>query len=442
MIAMFILGFSRPAPSTMIVRMTDQAIRYSRTAMLLHWAIALALVFNFALGERTEHLKRGAELFWVMQLHKSVGITILLLSLWRLGLRFFTRRPAKAQDSDIAQFLSSAVHWGFYAVMILVPLSGWALVSTARVQLPTLLFGTIPWPHLPVQGRDVHEVAEELHEIVAKLMIPLLALHLVGAVRHQFMLKDALVERMVPVRRVGVLGMVLLVASLAVAFVAGKNWPAPAAAEPGETLPDFQQAKQDAPAAAVPALADAAQNTQVAAVEEEEEASRVAPAWKVTPGGRLGFKVTVNGEAVSGSFGKWDAAIAFDPDQLDKSSIRATISLASVNSGDAGRDDMLHGDDFFGAAHPTARFTADRIRAKGGNRYEARGALQIKGVSKPVALAFSLDIKGKDARANGTATFDRRDFGVGTGQFAGTDTVSGNVTVDFAFRAKMVARDG
>jgi polyisoprenoid-binding protein YceI len=82
------------------------------------------------------------------------------------------------------------------------------------------------------------------------------------------------------------------------------------------------------------------------------------------------------------------------------------------------------------------------VATPGGNRYEARGALQIKGVSKPVALAFSLDIKGKDARANGTATFDRRDFGVGTGQFAGTDTVSGNVTVDFAFRAKMVARDG
>ena len=103
---------------------------------------------------------------------------------------------------------------------------------------------------------------------------------------------------------------------------------------------------------------------------------------------------------------------------------------------------MLHGDDFFGAAHPTARFTADRIRAKGGNRYEAQGALQMKGVSKPVALAFSLDIKGKDARASGTATFDRRDFGIGTGQFAGTDTISGNVTVDFAFRAKMVEQAG
>lgn len=425
----------------MIARMTDQAIRYSRTAMLLHWAIALALVFNFALGERTEDLKEGAELFWVMQLHKSVGITILVLSVWRLGQRLFTKRPPKAQDSDIAQFMSSAVHWGFYAVMILVPLSGWVLVSTAKVQLPTLLFGTIPWPHLPVHGRDVHEVAEEMHGIVAKLMIPLLALHLVGAIRHQFMLKDALVERMVPVRRVSAVGMLLLIASLAAAFVAGKSWPAPAIAEPGEPLPDFQQAQSQTPAVPAPAVADDAQNVQVASVDEKE-APKAVPAWKVTPGGRLGFKVTVNGEAVSGSFGSWDAAIAFDPEQIDKSSIRATISLASVSSGDAGRDDMLHGDDFFGAAHPTARFTADRIRAKGGNRYEAQGALQMKGVSKPVALAFSLDIKGKDARASGTATFDRRDFGIGTGQFAGTDTISGNVTVDFAFRAKMVEQAG
>lgn len=420
--------------------MTEQTARYSRSAMLLHWAIALLLIFNFGLGERTEDLKRGPELFWVMQLHKSIGITVLLLSLWRLGLRLMTPRPAKVADNQAAQLLSTAVHWGFYAVMIIVPLSGWVLVSTAKVQLPTLLFGTIPWPHLPIGGHDAHEAAEEVHEIMAKLIIPLLALHVIGAVRHQFLMKDAILERMVPARRVGIAGFVLLLATLGGAFALAMNLPAPNVPQPGETLPDFQQAKADAPVAkpAEVASVEEATNAQAAVIE----APAAVPDWRLAKGGRLGFKVTVNGEAVSGSFGNWDANIAFDPDQLDKSSIKATIALASVSSGDSGRDDMLRSDDFFGAGSPTARFTANRIRSKGGNRYEAQGALQMKGVSKPVSLAFSLDITGKQARAAGTATFDRRDFGIGAGQFSDTETISGNVTVDFAFRANMVEKAG
>lgn len=423
--------------------MTDTTIRYSRTAMLLHWAVALLLIFNFGLGERTEDLERGPELFWVMQLHKSIGITILLLSVWRLGLRLFTPRPAKVADSSLAQLASSAVHWGFYAVMILVPLSGWVLVSTAKVQIPTLLFGTIPWPHLPVAGHDVHEAAEEVHAIIAKAMLGLLALHIIGAVRHQFLLKDAILERMVPARRVGILGLLALLLSLVASFALAMKLPSPDTPQPGQALPDFQQAKADAPPAAAPPAeaGDAMANTQAVAAATDEAPAAV-PAWRVAKGGRLGFKVTVNGEAVSGSFGNWDADISFDPEQLDKSSIKATIALASVNSGDSGRDDMLRGDDFFGTSSPTARFTANRIRAKGGNRYEAQGALQMKGVSKPVTLAFSLDITKDQARAAGTARFDRRDFGIGTGQFSDTGTISGDVTVDFAFRATKVEKAG
>lgn len=423
--------------------MTEQTIRYSRTAMLLHWAVALLLVFNFGLGERTEDLERGPELFWVMQLHKSIGITILVLSLWRLGVRLWTPRPAKVADSPLAQLLSSAVHWGFYVVMIIVPISGWVLVSTAKVQIPTLLYGTIPWPHLPIAGHDAHEAAEEIHGIVAKLMLPLLALHIFGAIRHQFLLKDAILERMVPARRVGVLGLLALLLSLVGTFALAMNLPAPNTPKPGQALPDFQQAKAEVPAAA-PAVAageDDAVNEQAKAEVAKEEPGAV-PAWRLAKGGRLGFKVTVNGEAVSGSFGNWDADISFDPEQLDKSSIKATIALASVNSGDSGRDDMLRGDDFFGTGSPTARFTANRIKSKGGNRYEAQGALQMKGVSKPVTLAFSLDINDKQARASGTARFDRRDFGIGTGQFSDTGTISGDVTVDFAFRANKVEKAG
>lgn len=225
-----------------------QTLRYSWAAMLLHWALALLLVFNFALGERSEDLREGPELFWVMQLHKSVGITILILSVWRLWVRLRTPRPAKAADGPVAQRISTAVHWGFYAVMILVPLSGWLIVSTAKTALPTLLYGVVPWPHLPNLGHAAHEGAETAHAIMSKVMLPLLALHLLGAVRHQFLLRDALVERMVPFRQVSALGFALLVGSLVLAFAAGLRLPAPTHGSLGEPLPDFQSA-ETAPAA-------------------------------------------------------------------------------------------------------------------------------------------------------------------------------------------------
>ena len=86
-------------------------------------------------------------------------------------------------------------------------------------------------------------------------MLPLLALHIIGAVRHQFLLKDALVERMVPARRVGALGFALLVASLGLAFVAAQKIPAPSQPQPGEPLQDFQSAQQAPAAVSGPPLA-------------------------------------------------------------------------------------------------------------------------------------------------------------------------------------------
>jgi cytochrome b561/polyisoprenoid-binding protein YceI len=451
--------------------MTETAQRYSRTAMGLHWVIALLLVFNHALGERTEDLKQGFELFWVFQLHKSIGITILLLSLWRLWVRLRHPRPA-ALGSGWTDKLASAVHWGFYTVMIGAPLSGWLIVSTAKIKIPTLLFGVIPWPHLPV-GRGLHDFAEGAHGVLATVAVILLVLHVVGALRHQFLLKEALVERMVPARRVGFGMAALLIGSLVASFALGRGIPAPqqgiakidpviapaavgaapvatAVAETEkdedlEKVEDAEEAKvdpaKDRAKAAAPAVVAAAPVVPVALGDPEKLVSTTAtgpvPAWTVQPGGRLGFTVSVNGETVAGRFDRWSSAIRFDPDQLAQSSITATIDLTSVSSGDGDRDGMLTGSDFFStSAHPRATFTATKIRSTGPGRYTANGTLSLKGVSRPVPLNFTLDIKGDTAQASGAAQLDRRQFNVGEGQFSGTESIGANVTVSFSFIAK------
>ena len=175
------------------------ATRYSYTAITLHWLIALLLAFQIALGWALEG-NNSPELFARYQLHKSIGITILLLSLARLAIRFIFPRPPASDGPAWTRTLASIVHGLFYLVMILGPLTGWLLVSTARVQVPTLLYGIVPWPHLNV-GRSWHEPAESIHGAMAWIAIGLFLLHIAGALRHQWLLGKPELQRMIPFAR-------------------------------------------------------------------------------------------------------------------------------------------------------------------------------------------------------------------------------------------------
>jgi cytochrome b561/polyisoprenoid-binding protein YceI len=435
--------------------MTEAMIRYSRSAMVFHWLIAVLLVFNHSLGGRTEDLPRGPELFAAFQLHKSIGILILFLSIWRLWIRIRSPRPVPVSDSGWATRLSGLVHIGFYIVMIGAPLTGWIIVSTSKIKIPTLLFGIIPWPHLPLgdAGRALHEVAEAGHGLMANLAILLFALHIIGAIRHQFILKDALIERMMPVSRAGIGAVAAALGLICGSFALARIIPlhTPPVSAPAK-VPTMGTATVAPPPIITPAPADKAVDDEKPEADKKPDVEEVVtktndnkvvsgpvPVWQVMPGGRLGFSVAVNGEQVSGRFGRWDASITFDPERLAQSSLKATIDLASVTSGDSQRDDMLGGADFFStAAHPRATFNATDIRAKGIGRYEARGILTLKGVSRPARLDFTLNIKGRDASANGSAQLTRGEFSIGTGQFEGDDTISRTVNVTFAFTARKV----
>ena len=101
--------------------------RYSLAAIGLHWIIALSLAFQIALGWQFENLEQGKNLFGLYQLHKSVGITILVLSILRLIIRFGRQRPAAFRDGVWPERISRLVHAAFYVVMIGGPVSGWIL---------------------------------------------------------------------------------------------------------------------------------------------------------------------------------------------------------------------------------------------------------------------------------------------------------------------------
>jgi len=180
--------------------------RYSAVAIVLHWAIAILIVMNLLVGMRLEDLK-GMTKFFVLQWHKSYGITVLVLTLARLGWRVFHRPPPFPEHmSAWEKAAARAAHWGFYVLMVALPVTGWMMVSASPTNIPTLLYTTIPWPHidaihsLQMTTRKVLEGnLHEVHEYLAWGMTGLLALHVAAALKHQFWNRDTVLWGMVPV---------------------------------------------------------------------------------------------------------------------------------------------------------------------------------------------------------------------------------------------------
>lgn len=404
--------------------------RYSTVAILLHWLIALTLAFQLALGFAMPKDERGFALF---QLHKSVGITILVLTLLRLGWRL-THRPPAAVEGGLQGFLAKAVHTLLYVFMVGAPLTGWALVSTDPTGIPTILYGALPWPHLPLPGA-LNEPLEETHELLAWIGIALIALHVVGALRHQFLLKDGLLKRMGPGGSAGLAGLLgLLVVVLY--FGAGMKISSDVVATGGYDRTPAGRMPLAAPTLAAEPIAEPA-DAETPGVEETvvvEQEAGPPPIWAIRPGKRLGFSVGSGDSAMNGSFSDWSGTIKFDPENPESADIRINISLASASLGDATQDGMLQGADFFAsAANPTASWRSTSVRKTGTNRYSATGMLSLKGVSRPQSLTFTLSGEGLKRHVEGSASIDRTVFGVGTGESAAG--LANSVSLNFAFDA-------
>lgn len=422
--------------------------RYSTGAIILHWLIALALAGELALGFA---MPKDASGFALYQLHKSIGITILVLSLVRLGWRL-THSPPAPLEGGWEGKLASLVHLLFYVVMIGTPLAGWALVSSDPIDVPTVLFGAIPLPHLPL-GKGVNDFAHEAHEILAFVAIGLFVLHVAGALRHHFMLKDGLLARMSFDKghmALGLLALVLLTGGTVFATQGGLD-----EREEHDHATDHapdeanDHAHEDGVAEDHHAD-DAVEGGQLADdghdhvhADEAEEAEEVSaapepagppPSWTIQPGGSLRFSVSNSGAALNGRFASWNGDIAMDPDAPETAVIAIRVDLASATLGDATQDAMLSGADFFNtSAFPQATWRSTSVRRISGNRYEADGTLTLKGVSRPQSVAFTLQGSGAERSVSGTASIDRNAFAVGTGSSA--ENLAGAVQVNFAFDA-------
>ena len=175
----------------------ERGARYSGVAMLLHWLIAIAVIVNWRLAETAHEGPREAAA-GLMATHKAIGMTILLLTvvrlIWRLTHPSLVRTPnLKAWE----RVLAKTVHVTFYALLIGLPLLGW--IASSSFGKPVDWFGLFQIPTLPVgHSEDRGETLFDIHHALGGAMVWLIALHVVGALKHTVIDRDGTLWRMLP----------------------------------------------------------------------------------------------------------------------------------------------------------------------------------------------------------------------------------------------------
>lgn len=179
--------------------------RYTGPAIILHWLIAIGIFINLKSGLSIEDLPEG-EIRSVIDLHKSIGISVLGLVLLRILWRVGHRPPAlPAQTKVWERKLSTATHHTLYLLMALVPLLGWLHDSAWKgaATHPLVLFNSVPWFRFPLfdtmgeAAKDqIHEILGNAHGAFSWLMMLALLLHVAGALKHQFLDKEKSLQRM------------------------------------------------------------------------------------------------------------------------------------------------------------------------------------------------------------------------------------------------------
>ncbi|UTW03995.1 cytochrome b [Amphritea atlantica] len=172
----------------------DSRSQFTKTTVALHWIIALAVIGSLILGMYVEDLPRGAEKFELIGLHKSVGVLVLVVALYRLIWRIRNRMPERL--SPVAAWqekVTTLVHLILLAGTLLMPLSG--ILMSMGGGHPVALFGVEL-----IAGGDENELlevmGESMHGLGGNVMIAAIALHVVASVKHHLLTRDGTLQRM------------------------------------------------------------------------------------------------------------------------------------------------------------------------------------------------------------------------------------------------------
>lgn len=161
---------------------------------VIHWGMMLLIIGQLALGLRIADLEPGLANLWLYGLHKTIGFAILALVVVRIAWHLISPPPHPIGPRGPAFWAARAAHWAIYALVIAIPLTGWAGSSATGIDVMIADRWTVP----PLV--DASEEGEAfwfgLHDILTKLLIGLIAIHMLGAFKRE-MEGDGTLTRMI-----------------------------------------------------------------------------------------------------------------------------------------------------------------------------------------------------------------------------------------------------
>lgn len=384
--------------------------RYTSVAIVLHWALAILILGQIAGGLYMHNLPNDSSIkFDLFQLHKSFGFSILFLTVIRLGWRLGHKPPPLPFEMPAWQKTGARMtHWGFYALMVLTPLVGWAMVSVSPLDIPTKLFGLVPIPHLPfftnvADAGASEDLFKKAHELLAKSTLVLFVLHVAAALKHNFIDKDGVFKSMAPSVVAQWAGVFAILGFLSI----------------GTMLYFAVQSS-------------ATQSTLT------HDSSDGPSNWSVDyDASQLVFVGMEKDRKFEGRFSDFRAQVNFDTGNLDGSAVEVIVGTGSATTGDTLRDSTIPEKEWFDVAqYPSAVFSSRNILENDDGSYRAVGTLQIKEFILPVTLAFSMSQNGDVVIAKGSTNLTRTDFGLGLNQeWLSAEGVALSVEVKFEIHA-------
>jgi cytochrome b561 len=167
---------------------------YTRTAIALHWGLALMLFGAFALGVYIGDLSASPTRRMLVDWHRWAGVTILVLSFVRLAWRLTHRPPPDVPMPAWQARAAHAAHHVLYGLFFAVPLAGWAASSAAGFQI--VWFGLLPLPDLVAKDHALADLLKTLHAALAFALAAVVVVHVAAALKHHLVDRDGLLDRM------------------------------------------------------------------------------------------------------------------------------------------------------------------------------------------------------------------------------------------------------
>lgn len=386
---------------------------FSNTARFFHWTIAALIISQYVLAKMAEMARDDDQILQQLALlanHKSIGISILVMAVFRLSYRFLNPSVTNETAVDMPHWqvkASSVSHLLLYVFLFALPISGW-LMSSAKAYSVSW-FNLIILPDFIRPNEGLAELLKDVHYFLAIALFVVTLVHVAAALKHHFIDKDQVLSGMAGRKSWALFILCLVVSVLFFGRFIGEN---------------RSQENQTS-------------ETRSSVQNINESVNSNLPIWDIDyQQSYIKFTGDQAGAPFTGEWQKWQADIQFEANNLADSRFNVSIDTASGFSNDKERDETIRSADFFNVNDfAYATYKASKF-VQINNAYKSDGQLLMKGFVSPAALNFTVTEEGDSVVLTGSTVLDRLVWNIGAGDWTDTSWVGQEVKVSVRVVAK------